>query len=654
MHYLKSLRMRSFVMAGAALLIILIYSGAAMAVTNPRDVVFEAAPVDSHLYAQYLDPLGLPDFATPTGDIGGVPLYELDITQYTRSMSNGFANPTTLWGYALPGQTPKYLGLTFVANEGSPFYVTVTNKLPDQNLLFPIDTTIMNGMLRPNTDIHLHGGHVAPANDGGPLDWFTNDPAYVPSMANGDIGGLPGNSYTYYYPNIQPAAFLWYHEHALGATRINTYLGLAGGYLIRDAAEAALNLPSVATGNETAWVLQDRDFDSTNQLWYPQGPDMLGNGDPLSGLPQPPFDTSYSAVPEHFGNTIVVNGTVWPYMDVEQDRTYRVHLLEGSSARAYDLYLVPEAALDAPNQTVDLNQAVPFYKIGTDQGLLANAELTTHVVFMPGQRLDTLFDFHGVPQGNYILVNRAPDDMSPFGTAFADLTTTGQILQIRVGPNTSGADTFLPQWLTPGNPWPTLNPADAVTTRQFTLTEGFDEYGRLIQFVNGTPYLSDTIMPGMMMPNIMAEPTINTTEIWQWLNMTMDNHPMHTHDVSFQVLGFQALMVDPGDPTMYMPMVDPSAPFYTPDDPAWIAMWGGNWWKGQLDTMICPPGYASSIIMHFDDFLGEYVAHCHILEHEEHDMMGTFRVVPEPSTFALIASGLTGVFGIPVWRRIRK
>jgi len=645
MHYLKSLRMKSFVMAGAALLIILMYSGAAMAVTVPTDVVFEPAPVDSHLYAKYLDLLGLPDFATPTGDIGGVPLYELDVTQYTRSMSSQFANPTTLWGYALPGQTPKYLGPTFAVNSGDPIYVKVTNKLPDQQLLIPVDTTVMNGTLDSLADVHFHGGHVPSASDGGPLLWFGNQ-NYVLANHPQALGGLPGDSYTYYYPNNDPAAFRWYHDHVLGQTRINTYLGLAGGYITRDADEALLNLPSVATGNETVWALQDREFNSQNQLWYPNGLDLI---DPAT-FPS----TSYSCVPEHFGNTIIVNGTVWPYMNVEQDRIYRVHLLEGSSARAYDLYLVPEAALNAAAQTVDLTQAVPFYQIGTEQGLLDNAKLLNHVQFMPGQRLDTLFDFTGLAQGNYVLVNRAPDGMGGFGdpTTAADLTTTGQILQIRVGANVSGADTFNPAWLTPGNPWPVLDPATAVKTRHIPLIETTDEYGRLIQFTND--------MMGYMMSvmNTTILPVVGTTEIWEFMNTTMDIHPMHTHDEPFQILGFQALMLDGNGMVMVdamgMPMVDPNSQFIPVgsfNDPT-LGLYA-SLYEGEQDTVMCPPGYLTRVIIQFRDYTGDYVTHCHILEHEEHDMMTQFTVVPEPSSWALIVTGFIG-FALPMVRRFVK
>jgi spore coat protein A, manganese oxidase len=569
----------------------------------PTDIPFENAPLDSHAFPKFIDALTLPPFATPTSyDARGVAQYSITMTQFTQQLSSWFTHPTTVWGY-----NGTYPGPTFVVDSGVPIDVTYTNNLPPQQCLFPvdIDAVLPMGSLTPYTTVHLHGGHVPSAVDGGPMTFFTPDPS-APAMGMGPAG----NSVMYEYPNNQPAATLWYHEHAMDATRINTYLGLAGLYLVRDTYESSLNLPSVATGQETAWVIQDRDFDSNYQLWYPKGPDLLGNGNPLSGLVGFPANT-YSVVPEHFGNTILVNAVVWPYMNVQQGLKYRVHLLDGSSARTYALYLVPASQLYGAMTGFDATAAIPFYQIGTDQGLLAATKTLTSTIIMPGQRQDLVFDFTGVPMGDYILVNRAPEGMGTVGIdPPADINTTGQILKITVGPNTSGPDTTsLP--MTPGSEFPVLSTADATVTRDISLSETTDIYGRLIQLVEGAGYMDPTT----------DFPVLGSTEIWQWLNTTVDNHPMHTHDEGFQVQGFQALLPDGAGG--YLATVDTAAPFIPASDPVW-----GGMYNGELDTMIVPSGMMAQILIKFEDYTGDYVEHCHILEHEEHDMMRTFTVVP--------------------------
>jgi spore coat protein A, manganese oxidase len=568
----------------------------------PTDIPFEDAPLDSHAFAKFIDPLTLPPFAAPTSTVDGVPQYTITMTQFTQQLSSQFDRPTTVWGY-----NGTYPGPTFVVDSGVPVDVTYVNDLPPQQCLFPvdIDTTLPLGSLTPFTTVHLHGGHVPAAVDGGPLTFFTPDPD---ALANG-MGGPAGNSTTYRYPNNQPAANLWYHEHAMDATRINTYLGLAGLYLVRDAYETSLNLPAAGAGFETAWVIQDRDFDSKYQLWYPKGPDLLGNGDPLSGLISFPVG-SYSAVPEHFGNTILVNGVVWPYMNVQQGRKYRVHLLDGSSARTYALYLVPASQIYGAATGFNAAAAIPFYQIGTDLGLLANTKTLTSTIVMPGQRQDLIFDFTGVPLGDYILVNRAPEGMGTVGVdPPADINTTGQIMKITVGTNTSGADPYnLP--MNPGFQFPILSVSDATVTRTISLSETLDVYGRLIQLVEGL---------GFMDP-IVDFPVLGSTEMWQWMNTTVDNHPMHTHDEGFQVVGFQALLPDGAGG--FLATVDSSAPFIPASDPIW-----GGMYDGELDTMIVPSGMMAEMLIKFEDYTGDYVEHCHILEHEEHDMMRPFTVV---------------------------
>ena len=207
------------------------------------------------------------------------------------------------------------------------------NALPSEHFL-PMDHTIHGAEAdKPavRTVVHLHGAKTAPESDGYPEDWI-----------------VPGKSSLYYYPNQQDAAMLWYHDHALGINRLNVYAGLLGTFFIRDSVEDALNLPKGKY--ELPLILYDRLLTHEGQLLYPVSPD-----------PQSPW------VPEIFGNAILVNGKLFPYLDVEP-RKYRFRVLNGSNARFYNLSFVENGS--GENATANQNE-VPFHQIGTDQGLLS-------------------------------------------------------------------------------------------------------------------------------------------------------------------------------------------------------------------------------------------------------------------------------------------
>jgi spore coat protein A len=197
--------------------------------------------------------------------------------------------------------------------------------------------------------VHLHGGHVPPQSDGYPETTL-----------------LPGQSAAYEYPNLQSPATLWYHDHALGITRLNVYMGLAGFYMIRDPAESKLNLPRGRY--EIPLVIQDRSFNDDSSLEYPE-----------------------SWEEEFFGDAILVNGKVWPYLDVEP-RKYRFRILNGSNSRTYKLAL-------------DSGQA--FYQIGTDGGLLEEPVEVKQITLTAGERADVIVDF-SKRRGEVHLVNSAP------------------------------------------------------------------------------------------------------------------------------------------------------------------------------------------------------------------------------------------------------
>jgi spore coat protein A len=196
------------------------------------------------------------------------------MTQFKQKLHSQLP-PTTLWGY-----NGTYPGPTFETRTGTPIHVKWINHLPTTHLLAnSIDHTIHGAeSTEPEVRnvVHLHGGLVSPASDGYPEAWFP-----------------PGESATYYYPNEQPAATLWYHDHTLGITRSNIVAGLAGFYLIHDSVEDGLNLPKGEY--EIPLLIQDRTFNADGSLFYP----TKGEDDP---------ETPPVWVPEFFGNTILVNG----------------------------------------------------------------------------------------------------------------------------------------------------------------------------------------------------------------------------------------------------------------------------------------------------------------------------------------------------------
>ena len=223
---------------------------------------------------------------------------------------------------------------------------------------------------------HLHGGHVEAASDGDPEAWFTpgfaeRGPAFVKEI--------------YRYANDQEAGTLWYHDHALGLTRLNVGAGLAGFYLVRDGNEDRLGLPAGAY--EIPLLIQDRTFTAHGELVIASHPAHAG-----------------CAGPEHpaqeFGAAILVNGMVWPFEAVEP-RRYRLRLLNGSDSRFYALAFEPR---------------LPFVLIGTDGGFLEQPVVLDRLVLAPAERADVIVDFsHSAVRGRQVmLLNSAP---TPFPAA---------------------------------------------------------------------------------------------------------------------------------------------------------------------------------------------------------------------------------------------
>ena len=353
------------------------------------------------------------------------------------------------------------------------------------------------------------------------------------------------------------------------------YVGLAGLYIIRDEVEEALNLPSGSY--EIPLLLQDRCFNADGSLAYPAE-------SPILNTPVP------SVLPRFVGDTNLVNGKVWPVLDVEP-RKYRFRVLNGSNSRPYRLRFTNQSS----------GEDILFHQIGTDNSLLdAPVEVgidgRPQVVLAPAERADLIVDFSESSFGDEILLRNLSAGGFP-----VDPATTGQLMKTRVSLPLAPGESFLPATL---RPVPRLNPADAVRTRNLTLDQVTDEFGRPKFLLNNVKWADP----------VTEDPRLNTTEIWNLINLTNSGHPMHVHLVAFEVLWRRTFDVAHFQATGDLVFTGPELPPAPNED-------------GLKDMVRVPPGQVASIIAHFD-IPGQFVWHCHILEHEDHEMMRPFEVIP--------------------------
>jgi spore coat protein A, manganese oxidase len=542
-----------------------------------------AAPLDGSTLTKFVDPLPVVGVMQPSpGAPLGSTYYEVTMSQFSQKLHRDLP-PTPVWGY-----NGSFPGPTFEARQGERVRVKWINNLPSTHLLHDaVDTTLHGVMDVPEVRsvVHLHGGHTPSASDGYPEAWYTNDPEAAP---NG-LGGPGGNFAIYDYPNEQLPTTLWYHDHAMGITRLNIYSGLAGVYLIRSPYEEALNLPSGEF--EIPLVLQDRSFNVDGTLFYPATGQTLPDGSPDP-------ETAPVWVPEFFGDTILVNGKVWPYLDVAP-RKYRFRVLDASGSRFYNLRL---------------SNGQSFYQIGTDGGLLPAPVALSELLLAPAERADLVIDFKG-HEGEVITVTN--DAATPFpdgGDANDPLINPnlGVVMQFRVGPEPVVDPSSLPGRLVPV---PKIPEVTAVNTRRLTLNENESGADNPIESLLGILVGGISVEKHWADP-VTETPTVGTTEIWSFYNLTGDWHPIHVHLVQFQILDRQQLLVNPvtGEP---LPQVDRGAPREAPS-----ANEAG--WK---DTVQAKAGMVTRVIMKFTEYTGKYVWHCHITEHEDHDMMRPYEVV---------------------------
>jgi len=510
--------------------------------------------------------------------------YEIEMRQFRQKLHRDLP-PTTLWGY-----NGQYVGPTFEARTGSPISVKWENDLPSTHLL-PIDHTIHGAeasLPDVRTVVHLHGAKVLGDSDGYPEAWFTNGYAQT---------GPSFGPRVYQYPNDQAAMMLWYHDHSLGTTRLNVFAGLAGMYFVRDSVEDSLAIPKGKY--EVPLMFQDRFFAGNGSLVYPVQ-------DPTVAPPIPPV-----WIPEFFGDTGLVNGKVWPYLEVEP-RKDRFRMLNACNARFLHLTLVDGH---------DAHRQLPFFQIGADQGFLPAPVQLQDLLMAPAERFDIVVDFRGQSGRTFTLRNDAP---APFpGGGAPDLP---QLMQFRVSLPLSHADQPLPSHLASV---PLLSASHADRTRQLLLSEADDP-------TTGDPIVGQlgTVSAGSLFWHdpVTEDPRANTTEVWELYNITTDAHPIHVHLVRFQVLNRQKFDLNLFQSTGEIRFLEPPQAPDPNERPAWKDVVKA--FPGDPDNGI---GNVTRIIQKFELPNGftiprgghqTYVWHCHILEHEDNDMMRPYTLLP--------------------------
>lgn len=461
--------------------------------------------------------------------------------------------------------------MVVVAQSGTALDVQFTNNLPETYPdWIPVDTRLTPHGNQVRVMSHLHGGFVSAASDG--------NPAITPD------GFGTGDAQHVTYPNQQPATLLWFHDHGLGTTRLNVFAGLAAGYIIRDEFDTGaepneIGIPGGAY--EIPLVIQDRQFNPDGSMLYP-----------TSIIP------GVTWIGEYFGDVMLVNGKVWPFLDVEP-RLYRFRVLNGCNSRILNLGF----------------GAASVWQIGAEGGMFDQPVPMKELVMAPAERADVIVDFRRLAGQTMVIKNSKPPQ--PVATPAPPLNA---VMQIRVGTTvTQPGPSAVPASL-PGRK---ADLPDPDGTRFITLNEVAPGTANWFLNLNGTHFHGGTAT---------ETPGVGKVEDWVYINMTEDTHPMHVHLVTFQVIGRTPFDAEGyreahGDPDGVPGEIDPTTfatgPMIPPDPEE----------RGFKDTVKVNPGYFTTIRARFELPNGvtapqTYVHHCHIVEHEDNDMMQPFTVEP--------------------------
>lgn len=567
-----------------------------------------AAALDPLSQAKFVNPLPNPlapnYIYRPTGidAATGLPLFDVRAHQILHDVglrdATGRPLLTKVWAYGTAYQPAVYPGYSFNVRQGQAIKVRYANKLHGVTYpsSVPVDQTMHwadprnegNPANRPYTGpvplvAHQHGGDTQAGSDGVPDAWATPDDMITGRLFNP----------LYTYDNRQEATQLWYHDHTVGLTRLNVYMGLAGNYFIRDANEDALRLPKYPY--EVPLMIQDRQFLDNGQLFYP-------SQDSENTLAPNP-----THLPEMFGDVVLVNGKAWPVLEVEP-RKYRFRVVNGSDSRVYDMRL---------------SNGAPFIQIGCDLGLLNEPVPLTLLSLAPGERADVIVDFSRM-NGQLIVIGNGANAPYPGGDP-VDPATAGQVMAFRVSrPLSTVPDRPIPTYLRPLH-GDVRMPHMPARTRKILLFEGTDSRGRLQTMAGIVDPTRPTLNGTLVFDDPITEnPQVGDTEIWEFYNTTADAHPIHMHLVDFRILNRQpfsgTILPKTNSDGSEGGKLDANSITFT-DRPRRPEMEE----RGKKDTAKMFPGEVTRVIAQFNR-PGEYVYHCHILSHEDHEMMRPFYV----------------------------
>lgn len=624
----------------------------------PGTVTARAAPAEPGI----LDASGIDKYAAelvippvmPPDTRADVDIYTIGVRQFRQQVLPAGMPTTTVWGYGSirRPETFHYPAYTIETRYGRAVQVRWINQLVDAkgrylSHLLPVDPTLhwvnppggakwrdsrttftaTPGRYKGPVPIvtHLHGSASTEENDGYAEAWYLPDAYDIPlgyarigsfydefakkSEARFGVPWGPGEA-VFHYANRSRAATMWFHDHTLGITRLNVYAGMSGFYLLRggpsDLEEGILPGPAPRLGDtprthyyEIPIVIQDRSFRTDGSLYYPPSRALFDGfkGPYIPGSDIPPIWN-----PEYVGNTMVTNGRTWPVLPVEP-RRYRLRFLNGCNTRTLILKIVtdPLARRPAPAK-------LAVWQVGSDGGFLPAPTRREQLLLAPAERADTIIDFTSLPVGTELyLINEGPDAVFAGGTVGTDFPaanpkTTGQVMKFVIKPLSTADASTPPAQLT----LPTFEPLGAA---QITRRVCLDELASArLPGVGPSEVMLGIFGPqGRAIPlgwadPITENPDVGSTEIWEIHNLTKDAHPIHIHEVQFQVVDRQVLSTGARRP---------------PD--------AGE--HGFKDTVLAYPSEITRAKVHFDR-AGRYMWHCHILEHEDNDMMRPFRVGP--------------------------
>ncbi|WP_327281509.1 MULTISPECIES: multicopper oxidase domain-containing protein [unclassified Streptomyces] len=573
---------------------------------------------------KYVDPLPIPKtaIADPSA-YPGADYYELTMRQGSWRFHRDLA-PATVWGYwaANPNDPHKtigmgYLGPTISVAKDHPTVIKYRNELPTTHLFQFVIDEIRKGNPQltpiapppyktkppfpPNVNVwnvvHQHGGFTPPQSDGMPLQSFSPDGFHAESYTTLDPDRAEPNEAIYAYTNRERSCLLWYHDHGMGMTSVNVYAGLAGLWIVRDPADERLGLPQGEY--EVPLILQDRTFNADGSLAYTM---TLREGE----------------------DTPVVNGKAYPFLAVEQ-RRYRLRILNASNERFWRL------RFDTPTDVLP-QPTLPFWLIGTDGGFREPLQMLNFLIG-PAERYDLIVDFSKMPMGtkikltNYNAPVHYPGGGGPEIKEIMEFQVTKQLS--RGGDRTRpGKELKLPE-------------VAAVELQPHTRRREWVLYQHKLfttMTFNAVPFMEpsqDFIKAG-------------STEIWEYINPNHDAHPMHVHLVNFQVLNRQPIdatayqedyekWLDGGRKPQDRPVLENylTGPPIPPDpDEARSSKDTVKSYPETVTRIIIqefdpPTGTIASIPGSGTELPATYVHHCHILEHEDDDLMRPWTIVAD-------------------------